>query len=163
MDDYFNKYLNQGYSLIEVLISIALGLVLLSLLIKLYGMVDGLNSDVRVASQLNRNAVLVRLILTHEIQNAKNEVVVLDNGHRIKIDQKVFYCINNNLYTQKNQDNAVELLAGIKNFNINQAGDTLEFNLVVYPKERFYESRRVYFNNRINLHFFVKLNHIIQS
>jgi len=152
-----------GFSLLEILLSLSIGLFLVAMMIKLYGLQESLHYDVQSLSQLNHRAIIARLILTNEVKNSTRPVNILEQGHKIEVDHKVFYVSKDGLYIKKNNDFSVELVPGIKNLTAKNINNTIEISFTVFIKEKLHETKGLYINNSLNLHFFVKRNCHLKS
>jgi len=141
-------------TLLELLLSLSIGLFLASLLLKLFLLQENLHRDVSNLSLLNRHALTTRLIFTREIGSAKS-IQFLSN-HEIKIDNRVFFINKSNLMAKKDQDVAVELMPDVKNLTITQHHSQLDVSFLVYLPENQNETKGVYLNHSIALRFFVK-------
>ena len=151
-----------GFSILEILLSLSIGLFLVAMMVKLYALQESLHYDVQSLSQLNRRAIIARQILVNEIQAASEQVIILDQGHKIEVDNKVLYLNKDSLYIKKNNDFSVELVPGIKNLVAKKINHTIEINFTVFinafVKEKSHETKGLYINHSLDLHFFVKLN-----
>jgi hypothetical protein len=150
-------------TLLEMLLSLAIGLFLTGMMVKLYSLQETLHADIQQLSQLNRQAVITQTLLTNELESFLGPVEILDNGHKIQLKDKVFYISKNGLYSKKLKDNAVELISGVKDLTAKKINQQIEINIIVYIKGRGDESKGVHSNNSINLHFFVKLNSTLNT
>lgn len=150
-------------TLLETLLSLAIGLFLVGVMVKLYSLQALLHDDIQQLSGLNRQAIITRQIFANEIESSLQPVTLIDNPHQIKLGDKIFYISRNNLYIKKNNDFSVELVSGVKNLTAKKINGRIEINATVYIKEKGDETKRVYPNNGINLHFFVKPHCIIES
>ncbi|HEV2613760.1 MAG TPA: prepilin-type N-terminal cleavage/methylation domain-containing protein [Gammaproteobacteria bacterium] len=130
-----------GFSLLETLFSLAISLFLISLMVKLYGLQEILHYDVQQLSTLNRQAIITRQILSHAVE--KNQ-------------EKYLYINKDNLYLKKPHDIAVELVSGVKNLVMTKHQDKIDIKITVFIRGNSHETKRLYSNNSINLHFFVK-------
>ncbi len=153
--DFSRVIKDQGFTLLELLLSLSLGMLMIVFMLKLFTLQENLHGDVNRLSQLNRHALITRLLFTHEIESAKN-IYILDNGHQLKIDNALFYLTKNNLYVKKDQDVAVELMPQIKDLRITHQNNQFFIMAVVYLPENKYEQSGVHFNHSIALRFFVK-------
>ncbi|MDX2163856.1 MAG: hypothetical protein SFW07_00375 [Gammaproteobacteria bacterium] len=142
-------------TLLELLLSLSIGLFLASLLLKLFSLQETLHQDVNNLSVLNRHALTTRLILTREIESAK-VIQILNNNHEFKADNTLFYINKNNLYLKKAQDVAVELIPDVKNLSVALHHSQLEVSVLVYLPENQNETQGVYLTHSIALHFFAK-------
>jgi hypothetical protein len=137
-----------GLSLLETHLSVAISLFLISLMVKLYGLQETLHYHVQQLSTLNRQAIITRQILSHAVE--KNQ-------------EKYLYIYKDNLYLKKPHDIAVELVSGVKNLTFAHSQNKIEINATVFIRENGHERKGVYSNNSINLHFFVKPRCIVES
>lgn len=142
-------------TLLELLLSLSIGMFVIALMLKLFALQESLSQEINNLSTLNRHALTTRLILTHEIKSAKT-IQIINGGHEIKIDNKLFYLAKNNLYVKKDHDFAVELMPGVKNLMVMQDYSQLELSMLVYLSEEHHEVKGVYPHHRIAIHFFVK-------
>jgi hypothetical protein len=145
-----------------MLLSLAISLFLVSIMIKFYSLQETLHTDIQTLSQLNRQAVIARQIFVNEIEFSQGLITILDSGHKLEINHKIFYTHKNNLYSKKNNDFAVELVPNIKNFSAKKVNNIIELNFTVFIREKSHETQRIHINNSLNIHFFVKFNRALE-
>ncbi len=78
----------QGFTLPEMLISISLGLFLSIMLIKVYLWQDQLQRQMQDMIFLNHNGLLAMQMLAHTIRVTDEQIKIIQNGHKIEIQEK---------------------------------------------------------------------------
>ncbi len=158
----------QGFSLLEILFSLSIGLFLIALMVKLFSLQESLHKDIVNLSTLNRHALIVRQIFTNEIEAAKN-IELLDQDHQIIIDHKIFYSQKNNLYVKninKEKDVAVELMSNVKELVFKREPSAVTISMTVFMPEKCNDKENkkgLCANHSIALYFSVKSNRPVES
>jgi prepilin-type N-terminal cleavage/methylation domain-containing protein len=110
---------SKGFSLTEMLISLALSLFIMTLLIKIYHWHTVVQHKIDDMVFLDHQGVLAMLILENNVQHS-DQIKIQPN--KIILSQKTFFIhqtdISNGLfYFEKNQKNSVEVISGVTQLN----------------------------------------------
>ncbi len=106
---------NKGFSLIEMMVSLSLGLFLLLILGRIYVWQLELNQQLQDLAVIQDNGRIATQLLLDNVRNAKQ--IIIDNPHALQLDNVsdtiYFFARSNGLYRRVNDDKAVEMVEGI--------------------------------------------------
>lgn len=121
---------SQGFSLIELLISMALSLLLLAMILRIYSWQMTINDQIQDVIYLQDNRRLAMSVLIDAIRSA-DSVELLDS-HEIKINDNLFFYVKNNgLCKGKKCDEIVQGIKDITFQKINRDNKVVGVQLVM--------------------------------
>lgn len=106
---------NKGFSLIEIMVSLSLGLFLMLILGRIYIWQLELNQQLQDLASIQDNGRMATQLLLDNVRQAKQ--IIINNPHELQLDNAsdtiYFFARSNGLYRRINQDKSVEMVDGV--------------------------------------------------